>query len=73
MTRTRYYGTAEQPVSVKAGYAMMEQTYNDQGQLVMEAYFTSDGRPYHLKKGYAGFTVIYHEDGTSEKQYFRVP
>jgi hypothetical protein len=67
---TRYYDTANMPVILKAGYSVVERTYDKRNRLVKEMYFGRTGDPITLKTGYAGIEKTYDEKGKLEKDTY---
>ena len=71
--RTSYYdtqGMAVQPFSL--GYAVLEQTYNESGLLVQEAYFSTDDAPaYRRDYRVAAIFYEYSDSGDLIHEYYR--
>ena len=57
------------PVTIKSGYAVLEQYYDEANKQIGEAYFGADGQGVELTDGRHEITIGYHEDGTSTRNY----
>ena len=69
--RTTFFDASLQRTKAKAGYAILEQYYNENGALTAEAYFDVDGNPTPLTDdAYVRFELLTCEDGSVQKNFY---
>ena len=67
--RTKYFSSGGSPVTLTAGYSVLEQYYDEANRMTGEAYFNANGDPVELQAGHAKLEITYNENGTTTRTY----